>query len=233
MDLVIVVLLLSSCVGSLGVNESPEKRDFYSYEVEDITEENTSLEKYRGKVSLVVNVASQCGFTDSHYAALTKLQDIYGYTGFNVLAFPSNDFSEQEPGTNEEIYQFATETYAVEFPIFAKISVSGPDAHPAWKNLAIQSGKPPEWNFYKYLVDHNGKVLNVWGPRTSVEQTVEHIEKAIEKAKQAALSAEKGEKQQTVKKQSSSTEKLKGEVESEETYSAEEVEEDEVERDEL
>ena len=114
---------------------------------------------YGGKVLLIVNTASKCGFTPQ-YDALEKLDAEYRDRGFAVLGFPSNDFSGQEPGSEAEIKEFCTLTYGVKFPMFEKVHVKTEDANPFYVKLANASGgRYPSWNFYKYLVDRNGKVV--------------------------------------------------------------------------
>ena len=114
---------------------------------------------YGGKVLLVVNTASKCGFTPQ-YDALEKLNETYKNRGFAVLGFPSNDFRGQEPGTEKEIQEFCTLTYGVKFPMFEKVSVKEGDANPFYARLATEAGgRYPSWNFYKYLIDRNGKVV--------------------------------------------------------------------------
>ncbi|KAJ8305471.1 hypothetical protein KUTeg_016016 [Tegillarca granosa] len=131
----------------------------------------TPLNKYRGQVTLVVNVASECGYTDGHYKALVQLQNELGGQGkFNVLAFPCNQFGGQEPQDNAAILRFAQTNYKVKFPIFAKINVINTNVPPVWKFLIEKSGHAPTWNFWKYLIDGNGQVINAWGPWVSVEQ---------------------------------------------------------------
>merc|ERR1712126_137728 len=127
--------------------------DFYSHKVLDLDGNEVDLEQFRGKATLVVNTASYCGFTESHLRGLTRLHDILGYGGhFSVLAFPCNQFGEQEPGTEEQIQGFYRGTYKAEYPIFGKIDVIGEEAHAAYKNLIAQTLTHPDWNFYKYLV---------------------------------------------------------------------------------
>ncbi|XP_033095254.1 glutathione peroxidase 7-like isoform X2 [Anneissia japonica] len=119
--------------------------------------------------SLVVNVASECGYTHSHYEALSQLSQAREIKHhLNILAFPCNQFGAQEPGTNAEIVKFAKDTYNCNFPIFSKIDVIGQNAHPAYQYLTKNSGMLPNWNFWKYLVDQDGHVVNAWGPQTSV-----------------------------------------------------------------
>ncbi|XP_059162910.1 glutathione peroxidase 7-like [Physella acuta] len=158
----------------------PEGVDFYSFNVQDINNNIVSLEKYRGQVTLVVNVASECGYTEGHYRGLEQLQNTYATTQkFSVLAFPCNQFGEQEPGTHEEILHFATTTMGATFPLFAKVDVVGPKVPDAWSYLIKYSSKTPTWNFWKYLVDHNGHVLNAWGPSVNPQQLHSHIKDAI------------------------------------------------------
>ncbi len=124
-------------------------------------ESDQSLCQYSGKVILIVNTASYCGFT-SQYEGLEKLYAKYADKGLVVLGFPSNDFS-QEPGSNKDIADFCYNTYGVKFPMFSKSSVVGKEANPLYVELAKQTGKKPGWNFYKYLIDRNGKPVASFG----------------------------------------------------------------------
>ena len=117
-----------------------------------------NLCQYQGKVIMVVNTASFCGFT-SQYEGLEKVYVRYKDKGFVILGFPSNDFGQQEPGSNKEIAEFCKNTYDVKFPMFAKSSVSGKDANPLFKMLISKTGTSPKWNFYKYLIDRNGNIV--------------------------------------------------------------------------
>jgi glutathione peroxidase len=123
-----------------------------------LMDESVSLCQFKGKVVLVVNTASQCGFTPQ-YEGLEAIHRRYRDRGFVVLGFPSNDFGGQEPGSSREIARFCQVNYGVSFPMFAKISVVGPQANPLYRDLAAQSGKRPQWNFHKYLIDRNGAVV--------------------------------------------------------------------------
>jgi glutathione peroxidase len=116
-----------------------------------------SLCQYSGKVLLIVNTASFCGYTPQ-YEGLEALQKRYAARGLVVMGFPSNDFK-QEPKGNKEIADFCFDTYGVKFPMFAKTTVVGPNAHPIYKQLAAATGQPPRWNFHKYLVDRKGQVI--------------------------------------------------------------------------
>jgi len=124
-----------------------------------------SLCQYQGKVILVVNTASFCGFT-SQYEGLEKLYAKYKDRGLVVLGFPSNDFGQQEPGSNKDIADFCKNTYDVKFPMFAKSSVSGSNPNPLFKMLIAKTGTTPKWNFYKYLIDRNGNVVDSFGSMT-------------------------------------------------------------------
>ncbi len=121
-------------------------------------EQPQPLCQYAGKVLLVVNTASFCGFTPQ-YKGLEELYGKYQDRGLVVLGFPSNDFS-QEGGDNKQIADFCESTFGVKFPMFVKSSVRGPDANPLFKQLAAQSGTTPKWNFYKYLIGRDGKVVD-------------------------------------------------------------------------
>lgn len=117
-----------------------------------------NLCQYAGKVTLVVNTASYCGFTNQ-YEGLEQLYAKYQGKGFVVLGFPSNDFGQQEPGSSKAIADLCYNTYGVKFPMFAKTVVSGTKANPLYAALTKATGKSPEWNFHKYLIDRQGKVI--------------------------------------------------------------------------
>ncbi len=114
--------------------------------------------QYGGKVLLVVNTASKCGFTPQ-YEGLEALQKKYAARGFSVLGFPSNDFKGQEPGNEEQIQEFCTLTYGVKFPMFQKVEVTGDNATPLYQRLTAATGVAPGWNFHKYLVSRDGRVV--------------------------------------------------------------------------
>jgi len=124
-----------------------------------------NLCQYQGKVILAVNTASYCGFT-SQYEGLEKIYAKYKDQGLVVLGFPSNDFGQQEPGSNKEIADFCKNTYDVKFPMFAKSVVSGSNSNPFFKMLIAKTGTTPKWNFYKYLIDRNGNVVDSFGSVT-------------------------------------------------------------------
>ena len=137
--------------------------------------------EYSGKVILVVNTASKCGNTPQ-YDGLEKLYDEYQEQGLVVLGFPSNDFFGQEPGTEAEIQDFCRLTYGVQFPMFEKVSVKESNAHPFFARLAESSGTYPTWNFHKFLIGKDGKLIQEFSPRTQPYDSglVEQIEKALQ-----------------------------------------------------
>lgn len=143
-------------------------------------EKPQSLCQYRGKVLLVVNTASYCGFTDQ-YKGLEALYARYKDRGLVVLGFPSNDFGNQEPGSGKEIAEFCTSTFGVKFPMFAKSSVRGENANPLFAELSQASGTRPKWNFYKYLVGRSGQVIDSYSSMTTPDDRglVRDIEKAL------------------------------------------------------
>nr|XP_056701074.1 glutathione peroxidase 7 [Euleptes europaea] len=164
----------------LAFSASEQKEtDFYSFKVVNIRGKLVSLEKYRGAASLVVNVASECGYTDIHYKALQQLQRELGPYHFNVLAFPCNQFGQQEPDSNKEIESFARKTYGVSFPMFSKIAVTGTGANPAFKYLVESTGEEPTWNFWKYLVNPSGKVVKAWDSTVTVEEIKPYVTELI------------------------------------------------------
>ncbi|MDM0075127.1 glutathione peroxidase [Variovorax sp. J2P1-59] len=142
-------------------------------------EKPQALCQYAGKVVLVVNTASFCGFTPQ-YKGLEALDSKYRSRGLVVLGFPSNDFA-QEAGSNKEIAEFCESTFGVKFPMFAKSSVRGVDANPLFKELARASGTTPKWNFYKYLIDRDGKVVDSYSSMTAPDDRsfVRAVESAL------------------------------------------------------
>ena len=137
-------------------------------------------EAYQGKVVLIVNTASKCGFT-GQYEGLEALYDKYRERGLVVLGFPSNDFANQEPGKEEQIQKFCRLTYSVEFPMFEKVHVKKGNADPIYQYLADKTGVYPKWNFYKYLIDREGNVVDYYSSITSPEskKIVNQIEKLL------------------------------------------------------
>ncbi len=153
----------------------------YGHEVKDIDGAPVALERYRGQVTLFVNVASRCGFTPQ-YTGLEALHRQFAGRPFAVLGFPSNDFGAQEPGSEAEIKQFCSLKYAVSFPLFAKVTVKGPQAAPLYAALGEAAGAP-KWNFHKYLVGKDGEVLQAFGSKVEPLSTelVQAIEGALAK----------------------------------------------------
>ena len=147
-------------------------------------EKPQDLCQYAGRVLLVVNTASFCGFT-KQYAGLEALDQRYRARGLTVLGFPSNDFS-QEKGSNAEIAEFCESTFGVKFPMFVKSAVRGSDANPLFRELAEQSGTTPKWNFYKYLVARDGRVVKAFSSRTAPDdaELVRALEKELAQAAQ-------------------------------------------------
>jgi glutathione peroxidase len=128
-----------------------------------------SLCQYAGKVLLIVNTASYCGYT-SQYEGLEALYRKYRERGLVVLGFPSNDFGSQEPGSNKEVAEFCRSTYGVEFPMFEKSSVGRLEAQPLYAELAAKTGKAPRWNFHKYVVDRSGRRVQSFGSDVTPDQ---------------------------------------------------------------
>lgn len=139
----------------------------YDFHAVDIYGKDVPLEKYRDHVLIIVNVASNCGLTETNYKQLVKLYEKYGESkGLRILAFPCNQFAGQEPGTSEEILNFA-KGFNVTFDMFEKVDVNGDGAHPLWKWLKKQQeGKDIEWNFTKFIVDKKGNVVSRIAPKT-------------------------------------------------------------------
>ncbi len=152
----------------------------YEFPVTTLHGEETTLLPYRGKVLLIVNVASKCGLTPQ-YGALEAMHERLAPKGFTVLGFPCNQFGGQEPGTEQEIETFCSTTYGVTFPMFAKVDVNGADAHPLWKYLknerpGLLGLEAIKWNFTKFLVARDGRVLKRYAPTdepTSFEKDIE------------------------------------------------------------
>jgi len=139
------------------VNPKSKEMSFYDFKMKTIEGKEISLEAFKGKKVLIVNVASECGYTPQ-YEDLQNLHEAYG-DQIAVLGFPANNFGSQEPGTNLAIQQFCSAKFGVTFPMFEKISVLGKDRAPLYEWLEKESGKAPNWNFCKYLIDENGKVI--------------------------------------------------------------------------
>ena len=153
--------------------------DVYTLSADSLEGAPIALEDYRGKVTLMVNVASRCGYT-RQYAGLQKLHAELKDRGFAVLGFPSNEFGGQEPGTATEIREFCTSKFGVDFPMFAKVNTAGDEQSPVYSKLTDATGKKPGWNFCKYLVGKNGKVLGFYS--SGVSPDAAELRQAIEGA---------------------------------------------------
>lgn len=156
----------------------------YSFTLNSIDGKPAPLADYKGKVVLIVNVASQCGYTPQ-YTALESIYEKYKDQGFVILGFPANNFGAQEPGTNEEIKTFCSRKYSVKFPMYSKISVKGDDQAPLYSYLTKQTGTglsgDIKWNFTKFLVDKNGNVVQRFEPAITPDskEMTEAIEKQL------------------------------------------------------
>lgn len=170
----VLLIMVAASTSAADALLDQEFRRLASDEVVNIGDE------YGGNVLLIVNTASKCGNTPQ-YDGLEKLFQKYGERGLVVLGFPSNDFLGQEPGTEDEIEEFCRLTYKVDFPMFEKVSVKKGKAHPFFDELAAAAGTHPTWNFHKYLVGRDGKLVREFSPRTQPddEKLVAEIEAAL------------------------------------------------------
>jgi glutathione peroxidase len=155
----------------------------YDFEAHDIAGKPIKLADARGRVLLIVNTASACGFTPQ-FEGLEKLWKSYGEKGLTVIGFPSNQFGQQDPGNNEEIASFCQLNYGVSFPMMAKVEVNGAGAHPLWKWLTsekkgILGTQGIKWNFTKFLVGRDGEVIARYAPTDKPESLVKDIEAAL------------------------------------------------------
>lgn len=152
----------------------------YTFSARTLGGETVGLDRYRGKVLLIVNTASECGFTPQ-YAGLQQLQERFSSRGFEVLGFPCNQFGKQEPGDAAQIGSFCEKNFGITFPLFEKIDVKGPDAHPLFRYLTgeargLLGTRSVKWNFTKFLVDRQGNVLKRFAPKTKPEEIAARIE---------------------------------------------------------
>jgi len=175
-------LLLLSFL-ALGLHAGENRMSIYDFNVTTIDGESISMSKYKGKVLLIVNVASECGFTPQ-YEGLEKLYEKYKERGFMVLGFPSNQFLSQEPGSNEKIKFFCEGTYHVTFDMFSKIEVNGENTSPLYNYLKEHGGflgiGTIKWNFTKFLVDREGNVVARYAPYTTPKSIEKDIEALLE-----------------------------------------------------
>jgi glutathione peroxidase len=166
-NLLLIMILLTA----INQGTAQEEKTLHDFTVESIDGKEIDLSTFKGKKVLVVNTASKCGFTPQ-YEILQKLYEEYGGENFEIIGFPANNFLRQEPGTNEEIKEFCSVNYGVTFPMMAKISVKGKNQHPlyAWLTKKSQNtvmDSKVKWNFQKYLIDEDGRLVTMVSPRTS------------------------------------------------------------------
>jgi len=167
----------------MEISDRADINSIYNFSVNDIYGETVNLSKYKGKIMIIVNVASKCGLTPQY----TEIESFYlshKDKDIVVLGFPANNFLGQEPGTDQEIEEFCTKKYGVTFPMFSKISVKGNDIHPLYKFLTTkeQNGvmdSKVKWNFQKYLIDKEGRLVTFFDPKTSINDSL--VVNAIEK----------------------------------------------------
>lgn len=186
MKIITIALILSGLSCVTEEKGTPPMASLYTIPIQTITGEETTLEQYRGKVLLIVNTASKCGFT-GQYEGLQALYETYRDQGLVILGFPSNDFLRQEPGTNEEIQSFCKLNYGVTFPLFAKISVKGKGQHPLYRFLTRPETNPKHngkitWNFNKFLIGRQGEIKNRFGSRTKPQsdKLLQELKAALE-----------------------------------------------------
>ena len=172
----LAVMLLTQLFGG-------EKMSIYDIEVQDIDHNTVKLEKYQGKVMLIINVASKCGYT-GQYAQLQDLYEKYSNKGLSILGFPCNQFLSQEPGTEEQIKNFCMTSFGVTFDMFSKINVNGKNTHPLYKFLKENAGglltDDIKWNFTKFLIDREGNVVERYAPSTKPKDIAVDIEALLQ-----------------------------------------------------
>lgn len=177
LSLNVSLILLGLCLSAQVQAACPEALDFSKRRLASDVVENL-CKTYLGKVVLVVNTASKCGFTPQ-YEGLEALHRKYQKQGLVILGFPSNDFGGQEPGGEKNIQEFCRLTYGVEFPMFEKTRVAKSNADPLYQTLGRLAGEFPQWNFHKYLIDRNGKLVASFNSR--VKPQSQKMKKALEK----------------------------------------------------
>ena len=192
---VIALVLILAAVGVAGAaykfgfilnptpTIAPPEKNMYEFTMKDIDGKDIKLDSYKGKVVMIVNVASKCGYT-SQYEGMEAVYKKYKDQGLVVLGFPANNFMGQEPGTEKEIKEFCSTKYGVTFPMFSKISVTGADQHPLYTYLTSKESNPEfggdiSWNFNKFIVDRNGKIVARFGSKDTPEG--ETLTAALEK----------------------------------------------------
>ncbi|GMH28874.1 hypothetical protein Nepgr_030717 [Nepenthes gracilis] len=155
----------------MGSGSKNELKSVHDFVVKDTSGNDVDLSQYKGKVLLIVNVASKCGMTNSNYSELNQLYEKYKDQGLEILAFPCNQFGEEEPGSNDQILDFVCTRFGSKFPIFGKIEVNGATASPLYKFLKLGKwgifSDDIQWNFAKFLVDRDGRVTDRYYPTTA------------------------------------------------------------------
>jgi len=181
--ILMMFVIMSSGLYGEGINMP----NIYDYNVEMITGEEVSMDKYQGKVILIVNTASKCGYTPQ-YEGLENLYQEYKDRDFVVLGFPANNFMNQEPGSNEDIQNFCRINYGVTFPLFSKISVKGKNIHPLYRFLTSKETNPEfagqiTWNFNKFLISRQGEIIGRFGSKVKPQsrKLVDALQKALDK----------------------------------------------------
>jgi len=166
LSFILLILFSSVLVSQPKEQTAVDKKSIYDFTMRTIDGKEKSLSDYKGEVLLVVNVASQCGYTPQ-YKDLEEVFEKYKGKGFRILAFPANNFGEQEPGSDQEIKTFCQTNYSVTFDLFSKISVKGDDQHPLYSYITKESPFPGDvkWNFQKYLVDKDGNIVAMFPSR--------------------------------------------------------------------
>ncbi|KAL1197634.1 putative glutathione peroxidase 4 [Cardamine amara subsp. amara] len=170
----------------MGASISVSEKSIHEFTVKDSSGKEVDLSVYQGKVLLVVNVASKCGFTEFNYTQLTDLYRTYRDEGFEILAFPCNQFLYQEPGTSQEVHQNACTRFKAEYPVFQKVRVNGQKTAPVYRFLKSKKpnflGTRIRWNFTKFLVGKDGQVIDRYGPTVPPLSIQKHIKEALREA---------------------------------------------------
>ena len=165
--IVIIIILIFQVLSFNKIGYTMENKTFYDFNIESLNGEKINLKKYSGKVILLVNVASKCGFTNQ-YTDLQMLWEKYSEKGLVVLGIPSNQFGSQEPGSNEDIKNFCEVNFNINFPMSSKYDVKGENAHNIykWAKQSFGKGAVPKWNFHKILIDKNGVIVDTFASFT-------------------------------------------------------------------
>eukprot|EP00252_Welwitschia_mirabilis_P016145 TRINITY_DN35676_c0_g1_i1.p1 TRINITY_DN35676_c0_g1~~TRINITY_DN35676_c0_g1_i1.p1 ORF type:complete len:200 (-),score=26.80 TRINITY_DN35676_c0_g1_i1:280-879(-) len=178
-----VCLISLSVLLIMSASTAQTEKSVHDFTVKDIKGNDVQLSNFKGKALVIVNVASQCGLTNSNYKELNELYSQYKNKGLEILAFPCNQFAGQEPGTNEEIAQTVCTRFKAEFPVFDKVEVNGNNAAPLYKYLKSVKGgifgDGIKWNFTKFLVDKEGNVVDRYAPTTSPKSIEKDIKKVL------------------------------------------------------